>query len=154
MQTGRIAALDVGQRRIGIAVSDPLGMTAQGLATLQRQNRARDLAALEDLAREYQVRLWIVGLPIHLSGQESSQARKVRELGGWLESATGIPVVYRDERLSTVEAGRVLRQAELSIDKTRKAIDRLSAVLILQGYLDQQALESAWTESGNTPQNG
>jgi putative Holliday junction resolvase len=77
-----------------------------------------------------------------MSGAESSQAQKVRRLGELLQAATGIPVEYRDERLSTVEAGRVLKQAELSIEKTRQAIDRLSAVLILQGYLDQQAEEA------------
>ncbi len=143
MLKGRIAGLDVGQRRIGIAVSDLLGITAQGLPTLKRQNRYTDLAALTKLARDYEIERWIVGLPIHMSGAESSQAQKVRRLGELLQAATGIPVEYRDERLSTVEAGRVLKQAELSIEKTRRAIDRLSAVLILQGYLDQLAEESS-----------
>jgi len=153
MLKGRIAGLDVGQRRIGIAVSDLLGITAQGLPTLKRQNRYTDLSALTRLAREYEIERWIVGLPIHMSGRESSQAQKVRRLGELLESATGIPVEYRDERLSTVEAGRVLKEAELSLEKTRRAIDRLSAVLILQGYLDQLAEEAARTESGEESWN-
>ena len=149
MLKGRIAGLDVGQRRIGIAVSDLLGVTAQGLPTLKRQNRYTDLAALTKLARDYEIERWIVGLPIHMSGTESSQAQKVRRLGELLQAATGIPVEYRDERLTTVEAARVLKQAELSLEKTRQAIDRLSAVLILQGYLDQLAEEAARTRPAN-----
>lgn len=154
MLKGRIAGLDVGQRRIGIAVSDLLGVTAQGLPTLKRQNRYSDLAALTRLAREYEIERWIVGLPIHMSGTESSQAQKVRRLGELLQAATGIPVEYRDERLSTVEAGRVLKQAELSIEKTRQAIDRLSAVLILQGYLDQRAEEAEQAARENADSDG
>lgn len=146
MLKGRIAGLDVGQRRIGIAVSDLLGITAQGLPTLKRQNRYTDLAALTRLAREYEIERWIIGLPIHMSGRESAQAQKVRRLGELLEAATGIPVEYRDERLTTVEAARVLKQADLSLGKTRAAIDRLSAVLILQGYLDQLAEAEARTK--------
>lgn len=154
MLKGRIAALDVGQRRIGIAVSDLLGITAQGLPTLKRQNRYTDLAALTKLARDYEIERWIVGLPIHMSGSESSQAQKVRRLGELLLAATGIPVEYRDERLSTVEASRVLKQADLSIEKTRQAIDRLSAVLILQGYLDQRAEEAERSACEKTEDEG
>ncbi|HUX67650.1 MAG TPA: Holliday junction resolvase RuvX [Terriglobales bacterium] len=139
MAQKRILALDVGERRIGLAVSDPLGMTAQGLPTLERRNRRTDLAALAGLARDYEIGLWLVGLPRHLSGQEGTQAAKVRQWADGLQRHSGVPVVYWDERLTTVEAGRVLRSASSSRAQTKRAIDRLSAVLLLQSYLDAQA---------------
>ncbi|HVA64549.1 MAG TPA: Holliday junction resolvase RuvX [Terriglobales bacterium] len=135
----RILALDVGERRIGLAVSDPLGWTAQGLPTLERRNRQTDLEALMGLAQHYEIRMWLVGLPRHMSGQEGTQAAKVRQWADGLGRHSGIAVVYWDERLTTVEAGRVLRAASSSRAQTKRAIDRLSAVLLLQSYLDAQA---------------
>ena len=133
---GRILALDVGRRRIGLALSDPLGITAQGLDTLQRINLRTDLDVLAALAAEKDVRRFLVGHPLHMSGREGRQADYVREFAGRLEERTGIPVEFRDERLTTVEAQRVLRESGVSLEKRKRAVDKLAAVILLEGYLD------------------
>ena len=122
-------------RRIGLAVSDALGVTAQGLETLERKNNRTDVARLAGIARQYEVALFLLGLPLHMSGDESRQAGYVRDLGAKLEKATGLPVKYWDERLTTVEAERVLRSSGISPEKRKKAIDRLAAVILLESYL-------------------
>ena len=131
----RILALDVGSRRIGVAVSDPLGITAQGLDTIQRQNKRRDFEALERVLTQYQVREIVVGLPLRLSGAEGTQSEKMRLFAGELQARFGIPVHLWDERWTSTEANRVLREAELSIEKRGKAVDRMAAILILQSWL-------------------
>ncbi len=137
----RILALDVGKRRIGLAVSDELGLTAQGLETLERRNNREDFSALARLAKERNISLFLVGNPIHMSGEEGRQAGFVRQFAETLSERTGIPVKLWDERLTTVEAERVLRQSGISIEKRARAVDRLSAVLILQSYLDSLGQE-------------
>lgn len=138
MAPGRILALDVGRRRIGAALSDPLGITAQGLATLERGTSRQDYAAVTRLARENGVVLILVGNPIGLSGRDTAQTEFVRRFAEGLEKRSGLPVKLWDERLTTVEAGRVLRESGVGIEKRARAVDRLSAVLILQNYLDSQ----------------
>jgi putative holliday junction resolvase len=133
--SGRILALDVGRKRIGLALSDALGITAQGIETLQRKNNRDDVARLASLARERGVTLFLLGLPLHMSGDESSQAGFVRDLGAKLEHATGLPVKYWDERLTTVEAERVLRSSGIGPEKRKKAVDQLAAVILLESYL-------------------
>ena len=133
---GRILALDVGKKRIGLALSDPLGITAQGLPTLERTTIREDLAALETLTREHQVKLILMGHPLHMSGRESSQSAYTREFAERLAGRTGLEVRLWDERLTTVEAERVLKQSGISIEKRAKAIDRLAAVILLASYLD------------------
>jgi putative pre-16S rRNA nuclease len=132
----RILALDLGKKRIGLALSDPLGITAQGLPNLNRTNKRSDLAFLEELARERDVGLFLLGNPINMRGAEGRQSGWVREFAAALESRTGLPVKLWDERLTSVEAGRVLRSSGISIEKRAKAVDRLSAVILLQSYLD------------------
>jgi putative Holliday junction resolvase len=132
----RILALDLGKKRIGLALSDPLGITAQGLPNLNRTNKRSDLAFLEELAREREVGLFLLGNPINMRGSEGRQSGWVREFAAALESRTGLPVKLWDERLTSVEAGRVLRSSGISIEKRAKAVDRLSAVILLQSYLD------------------
>jgi putative Holliday junction resolvase len=132
----RILALDLGKRRIGLAISDPLGVTAQGLPNLDRTNKRADLDLLERLAREREVGLFLMGNPMNMSGNEGRQSAWVREFAGALERRTGLPVTLWDERLTTVEAGRVLRSSGISIAKRAAAVDRLSAVILLQSYLD------------------
>lgn len=132
----RILALDLGKRRIGLAVSDPLKITAQGLPNLNRTNKRSDLAALDVLAREWEVGLFLMGNPINMRGAEGRQSGWVREFAGALEEWTKIPVKFWDERLTSVEAGRVLRSSGISIEKRAAAVDRLSAVILLQSYLD------------------
>lgn len=132
----RILALDVGSKRIGVAVSDPLGITAQGLATLQRQNKRRDLEALGRLLTEYQVQEVVIGLPLRLSGAEGTQSEKMRRFASDLESHFGVTVHLWDERWTSTEANRLLREAEVSIQKRGQAVDRMAAVLILQSWLE------------------
>jgi putative Holliday junction resolvase len=137
--TGRILALDLGKRRIGLAISDPLGITAQGLPTLQRRNKRTDLAALSAIVRESGVTQILAGNPLHMSGAAGRQSEWVQEFAGAIEKHTGIPVKLWDERLTTVEASRVLRQSGISIAKRAALVDRLSAVILLQSYLDSGA---------------
>ena len=133
-------------RRIGLAISDALRVTAQGLETLQRKNQRTDLAKLSGLAKEREVCLFLIGHPRHMSGDESRQAGYVREFAGKLGDATGVPVQLWDERLTTVEAGRVLRSSGISIEKRAKAVDRLSAVILLQSYLDSLPSAVDWSQ--------
>ncbi|HEX6894979.1 MAG TPA: Holliday junction resolvase RuvX [Bryobacteraceae bacterium] len=140
MNQGRILALDLGKKRIGLALSDPLGITAQGLETLQRTNIREDLAHLARIAGEHDVTQILIGNPLHMSGREGRQAGHAREFGARLQAATGLPVEFWDERLTTVEALRVLRQSGISIEKRAKAVDRLAAVILLENYLDSRRL--------------
>ena len=129
-------ALDVGSRRIGVAVSDPLGITAQGLDTIQRQNKRRDLEALRRLLSEYQVREVVVGLPLRLSGAEGTQSEKMRVFADDLRRHFGVTVHLWDERWTSTEANRLLRETDLPIEKRAKAVDRMAATLILQSWLE------------------
>jgi putative Holliday junction resolvase len=133
---GRVLGLDVGSRRIGVAVSDPLGITAQGLETLQRRNKRQDLAALEKVIREYAVREIVVGLPLRMSGAEGTQSEKMQGFAEDLRKRFRLPVHLWDERLTSAEANRLLRETELSIEKRAKAVDRMAAVLILQSWME------------------
>lgn len=137
MDLKRIVALDLGQRRIGLAMSDPLRVSAQGLPTLQRQGKGADLRALAALAAEHGVGLWLLGLPRHMSGEEGQQAAAARLFGARLQRHTGIAVEFWDERLTTVEAERVLKSAGASLAQRRRAVDQMAAVLLLQSYLDR-----------------
>ena len=132
----RILALDVGQKRIGLAVSDPLGLTAQGLGVLERQDWDRDVARLVEMARPYQVQEVLVGLPRHMDGRLGEQAEEILALARAVGEALGAQVSTWDERLSTVEAERVLIQADMSRQKRRRVVDKVAASLILQAYLD------------------
>lgn len=136
MTPGRILALDLGKKRIGLALSDELGITAQGLETLQRTNLRQDLDHLAKLTSGHNVTLILMGNPLHMSGREGRGAAHAREFGDRLEAVTGIPIQLWDERLTTVQAQRVLRESGISIEKRAKAVDRLSAVILLESYLD------------------
>jgi putative holliday junction resolvase len=140
MNQGRVLALDLGKRRIGLALSDELGVTAQGLETLERKNIRTDLARLAETIAEHNVSRILIGNPMHMSGQEGRQAEHAREFGARLQAATGLPVDFWDERLTTVEAQRVLRSSGISIEKRAKAVDRLAAVILLESYLDSRHL--------------
>jgi putative pre-16S rRNA nuclease len=132
----RVLALDLGKRRIGLALSDPLGITAQGLPTLQRTNIRADLTALARLVEEREVGLILMGYPLHMSGREGRQADYTRDFGERLAARTGLPIRYWDERLTTVEAQRVLKSSGISIAKRASAVDQLSAQILLASYLD------------------
>ncbi len=137
-QEVRILALDVGEKRIGLAVSDPLGITAQGLEVMTRQDPETDLARLIEVARQWGVQEIVLGLPRHMDGRPGKAVPEILELGQRLKEALGVKVATLDERLTTAQAERVLLQADLSRRRRRQVVDRLAAVLILQGYLDQR----------------
>ena len=132
----RILALDLGKRRIGLAISDPLRITAQGLPNLVRTRIRDDLDALEQMVKDREVGLVLLGNPINMKGTEGRQSVWVREFAIAMEKRTGVPVKLWDERLTSVEAGRVLRSSGISIEKRAAAVDKLSAVILLQSYLD------------------
>jgi len=132
----RILALDVGARRIGLAVSDELGWTAQGLETLERSNARQDLARLAQLAAGLGVSQLLIGNPKSLSGREGRQSERVKEFGDRLARQTGLTAVYWDERWTSVEAERALRGAGKRTRAQRTgAVDRLAATLLLDSYL-------------------
>lgn len=131
--------LDVGSKTIGLAVSDLLGITAQGLPTLRRQNKRSDLGELRRLIREYDIAEIVVGLPLRMSGVEGIQAEKMQVFADLLRRTFELPVHLWDERLTSSEANRVLRDSEMSIKRRGEVVDRLAAVLILQSWMDCRA---------------
>jgi putative Holliday junction resolvase len=137
--TGRVLGLDVGARRIGVAVSDPLGITAQGLDTLYRRNKKHDFEHLRKVIREYKVKEIVVGLPLRMSGAEGIQSDKMNVFAEELRRRFRLPVHLFDERLTSAEANRLLRETDLSIEKRGKAVDRMAAILILQGWMELRA---------------
>lgn len=139
----RKIGLDVGDKTVGIAVSDPLGFTAQGIMTLERVGIRKDTTKILEMVREYQCDTIVIGLPKKLDGTDSIQTEKVYEFKNMLENkmrSTGIKdvsIVWQDERLTTVMAERVLIEADVSRAKRKKVIDKQAAVIILQSYLDR-----------------
>ena len=138
----RILALDLGVKRIGLAISDELGFTAQGLETLERRGRRDDIEDLRKLVSLRGVTKILVGDPLHMSGNASRQGSYTREFASELQRKTGLPVEFRDERWTSREAERTLRGTGVANGKRKATIDRLSAVILLQGYLDSQRFES------------
>lgn len=122
-----------------MAVSDPLGITAQGLETLRRKNKRTDFGRLNEIVRQYQISQIVVGLPLRMSGLEGTQSEKMRLFAEDLRKASGLPVHLWDERLTSAEANRVLRNSEMSIKRRGEVVDRLAAVLILQSWMEAQA---------------
>ena len=141
--SSRILAIDYGSRRMGLAVSDLLGVTAQGLDTLQRRNKRADFGFLARVIRNNNVQEIVLGLPLRMSGEQGTQAQKVSEFAEELRQRFNLPVHLWDERLTSAEANRVLREAELSIEKRAQAVDRMAAVLILQSFLQARSANSA-----------
>lgn len=136
----RIMGLDFGSKTVGVAVSDPLGITAQPIEIVRRksENKLRQtLARIEELIREYQVTQLVLGLPKNMNNTLGERAEKSLEFKEMLERRTGLPVVMWDERLTTVEANRALMEGNVRREERSKYVDALAAVLILQGYLDR-----------------
>ena len=132
----RTMGLDVGTRTIGVAVSDELSITGQALTTLRRSNLRTDLRALCELIEKHGVNRIVVGLPLNMDGSEGPSAAEARKVGEAVASALKIPVEYWDERLTTVAAGRMLIEADVSRARRRQVVDQVAAALILQGWLD------------------
>lgn len=132
----RILGLDVGDKRIGVAVSDPLGMTAQGVTVIRREDPERDLERLGRLARELGVGQVVVGLPRRTDGTLGTAARVVGDFAARLERVLGIPVVLWDERFTSAAAEKLLVSADVRRARRRRVIDKVAAALILQNYLE------------------
>ena len=133
---GRVIALDVGTKTIGVAISDPLRITANPVCTVARKGVVQDVKRLLEICRERQVEALVVGLPLELDGSEARSARLARQVGDALGEALGIEPLYLDERYSSVEAERALIEADLSRKKRKTVIDQAAAVLILRSFLD------------------
>jgi len=129
--------LDIGNKTIGVAISDPFGMIAQGLKTINRTTEDGDFEQIQNIIKEYAVEKIVAGFPKNMNGTIGPQGEKVIKFVKRLEIKTNLPVVMWDERLTTVEANRMLiEKADVSRSKRKKVIDKLAAVLILQSYLD------------------
>ena len=135
----RVMGLDVGTKTVGVAVSDALGMTAQGLRVVRRKNLRSDVGELKRVIREHEVSRVIIGLPLNMDGSEGVRAQASREFGALLAEATGLPIDYWDERLSTVAAERMLIEGDVSRERRKQVIDQVAASIILQGWLDSQS---------------
>ncbi len=135
-----ILCLDMGDKTIGIAVSDPLQSVAGGIGQFRRDKsgKNKEIEHIKGLISKYEVDKLVVGLPLNMRGEEGDQAKKVHNFVDDLSPEIGIPVILTDERLSTVEAERVLREGKVSWPKRRKVKDKIAAVIILQNYLDSQ----------------
>jgi len=144
----RILALDLGTKTIGLAVSDPLGLTAQGLPTLQRSNRRADLTHLRELVEALGVTRVVVGHPLHLKGYAGARAKEAERFADWLRAELAVPVELFDERLTTAEAERRLREAKVGRAKRKQVVDQMAATLLLQAYLDRQATLRATEPTG------
>lgn len=134
----RALGLDVGTKTIGVAVSDGLGITAQGVTTIIRQSYEKDLAALNGYIEEFEAGEIVVGLPKSMDGSIGPQAEKVLEFVERMKRAIDVPVVMFDERLSTALVQKALIQADVSRKKRKKVVDMLAAQVILQGYMDSR----------------
>ena len=135
----RIMGLDYGSKTVGVAISDPLGITAQGIETITRkdENKLRKTCArIEALIEEYQVEKIVIGLPKHMNNDIGIRAEKSMEFAEMLKRRTGLEVQMWDERLTTMEAERTLIESNIRREKKKKYIDKIAAVFILQGYLD------------------
>ncbi len=135
----RVMGLDYGSKTVGVAISDPLGITAQGIETIERkeENKLRKtLARIEELVKEYEVEKIVLGFPKNMNNTIGERAEKSLELKAMLERRIGIPVIMWDERLTTVEAERTLIESNVRRENRKKYVDKIAAVFILQGYLD------------------
>ncbi|HHY37131.1 MAG TPA: Holliday junction resolvase RuvX [Firmicutes bacterium] len=138
----RLLGLDVGEKTIGVAVSDPLGLTAQGVEVIRRRGRERDLERLAELAQTYGVETIVIGLPKNMDGSLGKQAEQVMAFATLVQERLDLPVVLWDERLTTIAAERALLEADLSRGRRREVIDKMAAVLILQGYMDRRRTQN------------
>jgi len=138
----KILGLDVGDSKIGVAVSDALGWTAQGLTTIRRKNVKKDLGYLRKLIYENNVKEVVVGLPIKKNGKVDTQTRKILRFARLLRKTFRIPVNTWDERFSTIAASKVLERGKVGKKKKAALIDKVAAVIILQGYLDNRNYSS------------
>ncbi len=134
----RIIGLDVGSKTIGVAVSDALGWTAQGITTIKRRNLEYDLQQLQQIIDQYEIGSAVVGLPLNMNGSRGESAQNAEDLGKALSKSANLDIYYQDERLTTVAAQRLLIEGDVSRRKRKDVIDKVAATLILQCYLDRR----------------
>jgi len=141
MDMARSAGLDVGERTIGIAVSDLLGITAQGLDTIRRSDMENDLEQVINILKDYDVNLVIIGLPKNMNNTLGPSADRAKEFGDELSKRIDIEIKYWDERLTTVSAQRTLLEGNVSRKKRKQVVDKIAAVMILQNYMDSVKID-------------
>jgi putative Holliday junction resolvase len=134
--TGRLAGIDFGTVRIGVAITDPLRQIASPLANYTRRGEQADAEFFRRLATQEQIVGFVVGLPVHLDGRESQKSTEARQFGQWLAQTTGVDVVFFDERFSTAEAEQALMDAELTKKQRKARLDKLAAQILLSAYLE------------------
>jgi putative Holliday junction resolvase len=132
----RVLGLDVGEKTIGVAISDPLGFTAQGIKTISRKSKKSDIEELKQICVEYGVDTIVVGLPKNMNGTMGPQGEKMMNFSEFIKENINVPIKLWDERLTTVAAHKAMLEADLSRTKRKKIVDKLAATYILQGYLD------------------
>ncbi|MCF0148363.1 MAG: Holliday junction resolvase RuvX [Clostridium sp.] len=137
----RILGLDIGSKTIGVAVSDPLGWTAQGITTIRRTKKENDLEEVEKICKEYSVETIVIGLPKNMNGSIGESGERVLEFSNQIKEYTGLKVEMWDERLTTVAAHKAMIEADLSRNKRKKIVDKIAAIYILQGYLDRLSMK-------------
>jgi putative Holliday junction resolvase len=147
---GRILALDYGTKRIGVALSDELGWTAQPLETFERRTLERDIAHIHDLVRTHDVRQVLLGLPLRLNGKEGPAVQAVHEFIARLGEVLPAPIVTWDERMTTKAAEELLIASDVSRKKRKGVVDRVAAAILLQSYLEAQAPATTRSVSGST----
>ena len=133
----RILGLDIGTKTIGVAISDPLGWTAQGITTIRRKNYTNDMEAIKKICNEYSVETIVAGMPKNMNGTIGPSGEMVIEFWERLKEVVNIDIEFWDERLTTVAAHRAMLEADLSRSKRNKIVDKVAATYILQGYLDR-----------------
>lgn len=145
----RVLGLDYGSKTVGVAISDPLGFTAQGLETIERpkENKLRKtLARIEQIIEEYNVEKIVLGYPLNMNNTEGPRVEATREFQVMLEKRTGLQVELQDERLTTVSAERVLMEAGVRRENRKAVIDKIAAAMILQTWLDMQSIKASFEE--------
>jgi len=132
----RILGLDVGQKTIGVAISDPLGFTAQGLTTIRRTKKEQDIQEIKKFCDEYDVKVIVIGLPKNMNGTIGPSGEITMSFGKLIEEELNVEIKFWDERLTTVAAHKAMLEADLSRNKRKKIVDKVASTYILQGYLD------------------
>ena len=150
----RALGLDVGDRTVGLARSDELGLTAQGLPTLARSSIETDLESIAEVCREHSIEVLVVGLPLNMDGSEGPRAQISRRFGDRLGQRAELPVEYWDERLTTAEVERVLLAADVSRAKRKRVVDKLAAQVILQSWMEAQASRPRDYDPDPEPEEG
>ena len=133
----RILGLDIGSKTKGVAMSDPLGWTAQGITTIKTTKKEKDLEEIKRICNEYSVETIVIGLPKNMNGTIGESGERILEFSDEIKEATNIKIEMWDERLTTVAAHRAMLEADLSRQKRKKIVDKIAATYILQGYLDR-----------------